>query len=242
MLTTIIIVQARMGSQRLPGKTLMPIWKEMSLLELVLTRILKAKLLKHVILATSTREIDDCLIPIANRCGVEIIRGSENDVLARFIQAFNAYPADAIVRATADNPLIDPEMIDRLITFFFEKQPCDYASNLGPISGYPDGVGVEIVSAETLLQLDREAYEMRDREHVVTYLHDNLNYSSCIQIAPQEFNRPHYRLDIDFFEDMVFIKELVKRLPSIGDPYWTTRDIIEILDKEPELLLLRKVR
>jgi len=239
---TIIIIQARMGSHRLPGKSLMPVWKDMSLLELVLNRITQAKLPNKIILATSAKKKDDRLISIAEKYGVEIIRGSENDVLGRFVQAYKSYPANAIVRAAADNPLLDPGIIDKLISFFWDNQPCDYASNLGPISGYPDGVGVEMVSAKTLLHLEREAKDMRYREHVVTYLHKNRDYISKLQRAPPEFHRPGYRLDIDFFEDLVFVRELVKRLPQKKGPYWTTRDIITALDKDPDLLRLRKVR
>lgn len=239
---TIIIIQARMGSHRLPGKSLMPVWKDMSLLELVLNRITQAKLPIKIILATSAKKKDERLIPIAEKCGVEIIRGSENDVLGRFVKAYMSYPANAIVRAAADNPLLDPGMIDKLISFFWDNQPCDYASNLGPISGYPDGVGVEIVSAKTLLRLDSEAKEIRHREHVVTYLHNNRDYKSRILFAPPEYQRPYYRLDIDFFEDLFFIRELIKRLPQKRAPYWTTMDIIRTLDKDPGLLKLRKVR
>ncbi len=242
MKETNIIIQARMGSHRLPGKSLMPVWKELSLLELVLTRITKSTIPEKIILATSTRKIDDQLIPIAERCGVEIIRGSEDDVLGRFVQAYKSYPSDAIVRAAADNPLLDPEMIDRLITFFWENQPCDYASNLGPVSGYPDGVGVEMVSAEALLRLDKEAKDMRYREHVVTYLHNNRDYTCRLQYAPPEFHRPGYRLDVDFFEDLVFVRELAKRLLQKKGPFWTTRDIILVLDRDPGLLNVRKVR
>jgi len=239
---TNIIIQARMGSHRLPGKSLMPVWKRFSLLELVLVRITRSRIPKKVILATSTRKIDDRLIPIAERCGVEVIRGSEQDVLGRFVQAYKTFPSDAVVRAAADNPFLDPEMIDNLIMFFWENQPCDYSSNLGPVSGHPDGVGVEMVSAETLLRLDREAHDMRFREHVVTFLHKNRNYTSKLQYATPEFHRPNYRLDIDFFEDLVFVRELAKQLPQKEGPYWTTRDIIRTLDRNPELLRLRKVR
>ncbi|MFA4876138.1 MAG: NTP transferase domain-containing protein [Methanoregula sp.] len=242
MPSTNIIIQARMGSHRLPGKSLMPVWKEYSLLELILRRITKSKIPKKIILATSTRKIDDRLIPIAERCGVEVIRGSELDVLARIVQAYKAYPSDAIVRAAADNPLLDPEMIDKLITFFWENQPCDYASNLGPASGHPDGVGVEMVSAETLLRLDNEVKDMRYREHVVTYLHNNCDYISKLQYASSVFHRPGYRLDIDFYEDLVFVRKLVHKLPQKNAPYWTTLEIIRTLDRDPELLRLRKVR
>jgi len=242
MSSTILIIQARMGSHRLPGKSLMPVWKEISLLELVLKRITQSKIPEKIILATSTRKKDDLLVPIAERCGVEVVRGSENDVLGRFVQAYKSYPADAVVRAAADNPLLDPEMIDSLITFFWDNQPCDYAANLGPVSGHPDGVGVEMVSGETLLRLDREAKDMRYREHVVTYLHGNRNYISKLQRAPPEKHRPGYRLDIDFFEDLVFVRELAKRLPQKKGPFWSTVEIIRALDREPELLKLRKIR
>jgi spore coat polysaccharide biosynthesis protein SpsF len=242
MPSTILIIQARMGSHRLPGKSLMPVWKDLSLLELVLRRITRSKIPKDIILATSTRKIDDRLIPVAERCGVKVIRGSEEDVLGRFVQAYNAYPADAIVRAAADNPFLDPEMIDNLITFFWENQPCDYASNLGPVSGHPDGVGVEMVSAETLKRLDTEAKDMRYREHVVTWLHGNRDYTSKLLCALPKFHRPGYRLDIDFPEDLVFVRELAKRLPQKTGPYWTTADIVKTLDRDPGLLRLRKVR
>jgi spore coat polysaccharide biosynthesis protein SpsF len=240
---TITIVQARMGSHRLPGKSMMPVWREMSLLELVLRRITRAELPAMTILATSTDRRDDVLVPVAEACGVTVFRGSEADVLGRYAAALARYPADAVVRAAADNPLLDPERIDDLIRFFQEaRPPCDYASNLGPVTGHPDGVGVEMVSAETLRRLDREAVLPAHREHVVTYLHGNPGYRSCLLRARPEYQRPHYRLDIDFPEDMHFVRELVKRLPEDHAPYWTTADIIATLDREPELLGLRKNR
>jgi spore coat polysaccharide biosynthesis protein SpsF len=239
---TIVIVQARMGSSRLPGKSMMPVWQDVSLLEMVLLRVSRAIIPDCVILATSTNKKDDVLVPIAKECKVDIFRGSENDVLGRFTKALKKYPAEAVVRACADNPLLDPMMIDNLIKFFWENYPCDYAMNLGPMTGFPDGVGVEMVSADALRRLDKEAKKTSDREHVVTFLHDNPKYHRCYLYAEEEYQRPQYRLDIDFMEDLEFIRELVKRLPEENAPYWTTMDIIKALDKEPELLKMRKVR
>ncbi len=239
---TIIIVQARMGSHRLPGKSLMPVWKDVPLLELVLRRITRARIPTRVVLATSTDPRDDVLVPMAERCGVIVFRGSEQDVLGRFAAALARYPADAVVRAAADNPLLDPERIDELIDFFWRSQPCDYASNLGPITGYPDGVGVEMVSAGTLRRLDREATDPSHREHVVTFLHDNPSYRSCLRYTEPEYYRPEYRLDVDYPEDLLFVRELIRRLPGKTAPFWTTMDIIRALDKEPGLLKLRKDR
>jgi len=231
-----------MGSVRLPGKSLMPIWKDMSLLEVVLRRITKAKTIDQVILATSINKESDVLVPIANKCKVEVFRGSENDVLERFVKTLEKYPAKAVVRACADNPFLDPMMIDNLTKFFWDNYPCDYAMNLGPITGFPDGVGVEMVSADTLRRLDKEAKNSSDREHVLTFLHANPDYRSCYLYAEEEYQRPHYRLDIDYQEDIEFIRELAKRLPEENAPYWTTMDIINALDKEPELLKMRRVR
>ena len=133
-------------------------------------------------------------------------------------------------------------MIENLIKVFWENYPCDYAMNLGPVTGFPDGVGVEMVSADALRRLDKEAKKPSDREHVVTFLHDNPKYHRCYLYAEEGYRRPQYRLDIDYQEDLEFIRELVKRLPEENAPYWTTMDIIKALDKEPELLKLRKVR
>lgn len=240
---TNIILQARMGSSRLPGKSLMAIWKDMPLLELVLRRIARAKKIDRVILATSVEEKDDVLIPIAQRCEVEIFRGDEKDVLGRFVAALEKYPSEAVVRACADNPLLDPVMIDNLVDFYWERYPdCDYAMNLGPVTGFPDSVGSEMVSAEVLRRLAKEATKPEDREHVLTFLHDNPDYKSCFLYAEEEYQRPQYRLDIDFKEDFNFVRELVKRLPEKDGPLWSTSQIIEALDRKPKLLEMRKNR
>jgi len=243
MKKTIIVIQARMGSHRLPGKSLMPLWKEMSLFELVLARITKAKLPDNIILATSENSLDDALIPIAEKYNVRVVRGSEDDVLGRFIKAINTTSADAVVRACADNPLLDPWMIDNLIEFFWDNKSCDYAMNLGPKTGFPDGVGVEIASVETFRRLDKEATDAFDREHVFTFLHDNPDYVSCYQYAPEEkYRRPQYRFDIDYREDYDSVVSLIDKLPVRDEPLWSTLDIIKTLDKNPEVLDLRKKR
>lgn len=239
---TIIILQARMGSHRLPGKSLMPVWKDMSLLELVLARITHARLPERVVLATSKQSQDDSLVEIARRYKVDVVRGSENDVLGRFIQGLDAYPAEAIVRACADNPFLDPMMIDNLISFFWNQQPCDYAMNLGPMTGFPDGVGVEMVSADALRRVDRETKDPMHREHVLTYIHDNPAFISKWLYADESYKRPHYRLDIDYPEDMTFVREFIKKLPQDKGPLWSTKDIIYTLDQNQGLLDMRKNR
>lgn len=239
---TIVIVQARMRSSRLPGKSLMPVWGSVSLLEMVLRRVKRATMPSRVILATSDQTRDDPLISIAQRCGVDIFRGSENDILRRFVGALEKFPAEAVVRVAADNPLIDPLMIDNLVNFFWEHSPCDYATNMLPVCGFPNGVGAEMLPAGTLRRLDAEATDSHDREHVTTFLQGNPDFCCRYLYAENDYRRPQYRLDIDYKEDLEFVQELVKRLPETNAPFWTTLDIIRALDKEPELLKIRRAR
>ena len=238
----ITVIQARMGSSRLPGKSLMPVWRDVSLLEMVLQRVKQATTSSRVVLATTDQARDDPLISLAQRCGVDTFRGSENDVLRRFLGALEKFPADAVVRVCADNPLIDPLMIDNLVNFFWEQFPCDYATNMLPICGFPDGVGAEMLSAGGLRQLHAEATSSYDREHVTTFLQGNPNFHCRYLYAEGDYWRPQYRLDIDFLEDLEFVQELVKRLPETNAPFWTTLDIIRELDKESERLRIRRAR
>lgn len=238
----VAIIQARMRSSRLPGKSLMPVWRSVSLLEMVLRRVKRAIMPNLVVLATSDQTKDDSLVPVAQRCGVGIFRGSESDVLGRFVGVLDKFPAEAVVRVCADNPLIDPLMIDNLVYFFWEHSPCDYATNLLPVCGFPDGVGAEIFSANALRRLDAEAISSHDREHVTTLLQGNSDFCCHYLYAEGDYRRPQYRLDIDFLEDLEFVRELVKRLPETDAPFWTTLDVIRELDKEPELLKIRRAR
>ena len=114
---TIGIVQARMGSTRFPGKSLTSLWGPMALLELVLTRVNRARSLDLVVLATSDQPGDDALAPVAEALGVPVFRGDEQDVLRRFCGAVERYPAEAVVRICGDNPLVDPAEVDRLVGF-----------------------------------------------------------------------------------------------------------------------------
>lgn len=238
----IVIIQARMGSSRLPGKSLMLVWGNLSLVELVLRRVKRATVPSRVILATSDQAKDDSLVPVAQRCGVDIFRGSENDVLGRFVGALEKFPADAVVRVAADNPFIDPLMIDNLVNFFWEQSPCDYATNMLPVCGFPDGVGAEMLSASALRRLDVEATSSHDRDEFRTLVQRNPDFCCRYLYAEDDYWRPQYRLDIDYKEDLEFVRELVKRLPETNAPFWTTLDIIGALDKEPELLKIRKAR
>lgn len=206
----VAIVQARMGSSRFPGKMLARLGGS-PLLEWVLRRVLQAREIGSVCLATSTNACDDELEKLAINLDVGVCRGDEHDVLGRFEQAAKQSGADAIVRVCADNPFIAPEEIDRLVRFFVSKN-ADYAFNhqdrLG--SRYADGFGAEILRRDILDDIASKARDPRHREHVTLYLWDNAaDYRMLAAPAPQELAYPELCFDVDTPEDLEYLKTLV---------------------------------
>ena len=206
----VAIIQARMGSSRFPGKMLARLG-DIPLLEWVLRRLQRATTLAQILLATSDGAADDPLVELATRLGVTVFRGSEFDVLGRFVGAAKMARADNIVRICADNPFIDPGEIDRLVKFFADY-PCDYACNhqdrLG--SGYADGFGAEILSADLLEKIASAATEECHREHVTLYLWDHASeYTLRALSAPADLAFPELRFDIDIPTDLENLDALV---------------------------------
>lgn len=206
---TVAIVQARMGSTRFPGKMLAALG-DYPLLEWVLRRVAAAAEVDQVVLATSDLPGDQPLLAVAERCGVAVFRGSESDVLERFVGAARLTAAEQVVRVCADNPFIDPGEIDRLIRYF-RDQPSDYACNhldrLG--SGYADGFGAEILAAGLLYRMADAAREPRHREHVTLYLWDHAaDFRLAAVPAPDALAFPHLRFDVDRPADLEGLKRL----------------------------------
>lgn len=166
-MTTIALIQARMGSSRLPGKVLRPLAGK-PMIDWVLTRASRARLLDRVVLATTDRPADDALAAHVAALGHAVERGSESDVLDRFARAAAAQQADVVVRITADCPLIDPALIDAVIDLR-NRTGADYASNTDPAT-YPDGLDVEVFTLAALTQAAEQARDGFDREHVTPFL------------------------------------------------------------------------
>lgn len=222
----VAIIQARMGSTRFPGKMLAQLGG-IPLLEWVVRRVACAATLAQVVLATSDRESDDALAKIAVSLGIAVFRGSEADVLGRFVGAAKMAGASNVVRICADNPFIDAGEIDRLVKYF-TGCPCDYACNhqdrLG--SGYADGFGAEILSATLLKKLASIAVESRHREHATLYLWDHESeYEMRSIAAPAELAFPELRFDIDTAENLVRLEALIRAGVTIETP---ARHIIEM--------------
>jgi len=163
----VAIVQARMGSTRLPNKVMKPIGG-VPMIELLLARLAKSKQIDQIVLATSTDERNTPLVEHVQKLGYTCVRGSESDVLDRYLVAARQAQADLVVRITGDCPLIDPALVDQVIAQF-KAEGLDYFSNTAPAS-YPDGLDTEVFTLQALERAGRESQDSFDHEHVTPYL------------------------------------------------------------------------
>jgi len=211
MSKTVALVEARMGSTHFPGKTLVKLGDH-PLLEWVLHRVRCARMIDVVVLVTTTLGRDDDLVAIAHKSGVEVFRGSENDVLGRFAVAALQYGAEVVVRVCADNPFIDPDELDRLV-YHFKNNACDYACNHQARLGnrYADGFGAEIFSNLLLQEICKSTANVRYREHAALYIWDHAeNYCLSAVPAPHQLAYPELRFGVDRPQDLVYLESLVK--------------------------------
>ena len=224
----IALIQARMGSTRLPGKIMKTVDSK-PMISLLLERLSEVKKIDKVVIATSNRVENDHFIDYLKQIEVDFFRGSEHDVLDRFYNAAKAFRADMIVRITADCPLVDPKLIDDIIDFALKNKK-DYCSNVIPPT-YPDGQDVEIFTYGSLEKCWNEATIKSDREHVTTYIrknatHNGKNLFSSINY-PHSENLSHIRMTVDEPEDLDCISHLTRVLGRSST--WTnyTNYIIE---------------
>jgi spore coat polysaccharide biosynthesis protein SpsF len=230
----LLIIQARMGSSRLPGKVLMNLDGK-PLLKFMIDRVSKSILVDKIVVATTTNSKDEPIVQFCIKNDLEYYRGSENDVLDRFYRVAKEYNAENVVRLTADCPLIDPVIIDSTIQLYLESK-VDYAANTAPpeTSKFPDGSDVEVFSFKNLEKIWKEATDQKDREHVTFYFWRRGKEFSTIQLD-NEYNWGKYRITIDYpedFEVISFVIQELKRKKIFG----SVKEIIEILNENPEVL------
>lgn len=195
---TVALIQARLGSTRLPLKSLLCL-KDWPIIDWVVSRVQKAHKIDEVIVALPDTPLDNILYEHLRKKGVSCHKGSENDVLARMRQAADLSGANTVLRICADNPLIDPESIDDLIDFYKDNK-CDYAYNHVPKSNlWPDGLGAEILSSALLFHIAEKATEPLQREHCLNYIWDNAKNFDIRTFNPEEkkLQRPDIKLDVD---------------------------------------------
>lgn len=228
------LVQARMGSTRLPGKVLKPLGDD-TVLGRVVTRLAACRTLRRVVVATSDSPTDDALVAHCRELDVAVLRGPEEDVLARFARIARELGSADVVRVTADCPFIDPHTVDRAVSLHLEGG-ADYTSNAHP-RRYPVGLAVEVLRMAALAESDREAEHPEEREHVTPFVIRRPERYALVNFEPPEaLCRPEYRITLDTPEDYRLIQELDACVDH--DALVPSRRIVELLDEHPELVAI----
>lgn len=225
------IVQARLGSTRLPGKVLCEISGK-PLIWHIIKRISSTKLVEKVILATTTNPLDDELENWAKENNVECFRGEEINVLNRFYECAKIYSLDTIVRVTADDPLKDASIIDETIQYFIE-QDLDFASNNNPPT-YPEGLDVEVFSMEALALAKFSNTTSFEQEHVTQFFHKR---QEQFRIGNLEYIKDlsNLRWTVDTAKDLKMVRIIYSHLFDKNNLF-SFQDVLNLLEKFPEIL------
>ena len=230
----VAIVQARMSSSRLPGKVLKPICDD-TVLGYIIDRCLQSKKLNGVMVATSDLVVDDPVAEFSASRGIPVFRGSEDDVLSRYVKAAKWKDVDVVVRITGDCPLIAPEVIDKAVALYEAESP-DYAY----IQGYPQGLGAaEVLSVAVLKRAWEETEQEYDCEHVMPYL---LKNPEQFKLAIKQVEPPCYRPDLRVCVDEPADLKVVRR---ICEHFYPRKDfgayeVIQFLDNNPNVAQINK--
>jgi spore coat polysaccharide biosynthesis protein SpsF len=232
---TIIVVQARMSSSRLPGKVLMPILGE-TLLHRMIERLQMIKHEAQIVIATSEEKSDDVIEQEAIKINVPCYRGSLNNLLDRHYQAAKQFGAGIVLKIPSDCPLIDPRIIDQVLDFYFSNEgEYDYVGNLHPAT-FPDGNDVEIMTMACLEKALKEASRPLELEHTTPYIWENPEKFRIANVAwgtGLDYSMSH-RFTIDYEADYQFIKKVFEELyPAKSD--FSCNDILKLLDEKPEI-------
>ena len=232
---TIAIIQARMGSTRLPGKVLKEIGGK-SMLEHVISRTARANTLDEIVVATTTEPDDEAILSVAGKLEVPVFRGSEQDVLDRYYQAAREYNASVVVRITSDCPLTDPAVTDRAVQTFKEHAP-DYASTSLKHRVYPRGIGAEVMTFEALQEAWEQAEKSYERSHVTPYIYQHPEQFQLLHVPSGHGDYSHHRWTVDTPDDLAFVRAVYK---SLDDPSASWTKVLEVVERESELLHINR--
>ena len=229
-----IVIQARMGSSRLPGKALRPIQGK-PLLHRLYDRVKLSQRANTVLVATSDMPADQEIEDACHSWDIPVFRGPEQDLTTRLLGAGRTHKLTALVRVTGDNPLTDPEGIDELIRIFWQSRP-SLVHNCHRL-GYPYGTGAELIDMSVLEHYDRELVSLEDRELVMSIARRYPDRYPCIKVnAPPELLRPQYFLTADYPEDISLLDAIYTQFKGRDDV--SLREIEKFMDSEPSLCRL----
>ncbi len=231
----IAVVQARMGSSRLPNKVMKEICGK-PMLFLMLERLQHAKKIDDIVIATSTEKSDDAIADFAHKNNFLFFRGSELDCLDRHYQVGVKFGADFIAKITPDCPLIDPVIVDKVLDFFIKNSDkYDYVSNAHPPS-YPDGLDVEIFHMSSLKKAWKEVKTIQEREHTTTYIwsHPEIFRLGNVKMPGKKSLFMQERWTVDYLEDFEFVKLIYENLYNDGRIFLMD-EILEFLNKRRDI-------
>lgn len=232
----LVVVQARTGSSRLPGKVLLPVAGAPVLVRM-LERVLAARSRFDLVVATTDRPEDDVLVELVRRFGARVFRGHSSDLLDRHYRAALAARAEVVVKIPSDCPLVDPAAIDRVLgTFLSDPGRYDFVSNLHPPS-WPDGNDVEVMTFAALEQAFCAAAAPHEREHTTPYLWDrperfrvgNVAWETGLDLSMTQ------RLTLDYADDYALVAAVYEALWRRDRPVFSLADILALLEERPEL-------
>jgi glutamate-1-semialdehyde 2,1-aminomutase len=228
---TIAIIQARMGSTRLPNKVMLPLGKQIPMIEVLLSRLSRSKKIDQIILATSTDKQNQPLVEHVIELGYAVFQGSENDVLDRFYQASMLYESDAVVRITGDCPLIDSEIVDAVIKTY-ESSGADYVSNACPPT-YPDGLDVEVFSSSSLKIAWEEAKKTAEREHVTSFIRESEKFKVVNFTNSKDYSNERWTVDEP--EDYQVVKSIFEHFSPRIDFSWG--EVLQLKCLQPDIFI-----
>ncbi len=231
----VAVVQSRMGSTRLPGKVMKKICNK-PVLELMLERLSKSRLIDEIVVATTCLKEDDIIFDWCKKIGFNVFRGSELDCLDRHYQVGKKFNADYVCKITPDCPLIDPNIVDKVIEFCLNNLKFfDYVSNAHP-SSYPDGLDIEIMPISILKTAWEQSINSLEREHTTTYIWTRPKKFRIgnIKMPGNENLFVTERWTLDYPEDFEFIKKIYEHLYT-KKSFFYMDDILKFLDEHPEI-------
>ncbi|MBU0677860.1 MAG: glycosyltransferase family protein [Verrucomicrobia bacterium] len=225
------IIQARLGSSRLPGKVLMEL-AGAPVIQQVFDRVSMVEGLSKVIVATTVEASDDRLVGYCDKHDIPCFRGSENDVLDRYVQAARWVKADAVMRITADCPYIDPKVSTQVLNLLLDDDECDYATT-GVIPTYPDGLDTDVVRMSVLEQLWENIKDPLFREHVTYYIPTHPDEFRIKRlVSPVDYS--HHRWTLDRPEDLEMLTQVAAHLAEKSQ-FGYMEEILAVLDEHPEI-------
>lgn len=230
-MNTIVIIQARMGSSRLPGKILKKLG-ESDVLSYVTQRCKQIKGVSEVIVATSVLPQDDAVEQWCLENGVVCFRGSEDNVLDRYVQCAKKYNPDYVMRVTSDCPFVDYEMANEIVALM-EKERVDIVDLAG---GLPRGLAVELISYKALLSIHEHGKELRHREHVTYYAYEYRDqFTRTVYEVPENRCQPSLRITLDTEEDYALCQAVAEHFENL---LVSSADVIQYLLEHPEVAQL----